>query len=160
MEKAVDKNSKTHRTKALSKRGTEENFLNLIKKENLRKNYSKHILGGKILEAVPLKKENHNCHDAHPWPLRAFLTCTVGHDREVMVQGLPCKPQNSRFSDGVSVCMKTESSKKVITREHSKISRYTTLSGLHLFTWMIHSMCKIFFYVFFKIIFYWRIIAL
>ena len=43
MEKTIDKNSKIHRTKALSKRGTEENFLNLIRKENLPKKNTANI---------------------------------------------------------------------------------------------------------------------
>ena len=43
MEKTIDKNSKIHRTKALSKRGNEENFLNLIKKENLPKKTTANI---------------------------------------------------------------------------------------------------------------------
>ena len=82
MEKAIDKNSKTYRTKALSKRGTEANFLDPIKKKIYQKSYSKHILGGKILEAVPLKKENHNPCNAHPRLHCAFPTCTVGPNGE------------------------------------------------------------------------------
>ena len=54
MEKTIDKNSKIHRTKALSKRGTEENFLNLINKSYLKLRASI-ISTDEKLKALPMK---------------------------------------------------------------------------------------------------------